>query len=98
MVASWAERSIITDLGVILDSQLKFSEHIQTKINKAYSMMGVISRNFSCMSVESFVTLYKCMVRSHLDYCNSVWAPYRKSDIEELEKVQNAKKFTLLIF
>ena len=28
------------------------------------------------------------MVRSHLDYCSSVWAPYRKGDIEALEKVQ----------
>ena len=27
------------------------------------------------------------MVRSHLDYCSSVWAPYRKGDIEALEKV-----------
>ena len=78
----------ITDLGVIMDSQLRFSEHIQAKINKAYGMIGVINRNFNCMSVESFVTLYKCMVRSQLDYCNSVWAPYRKSDIEDLEKVQ----------
>jgi len=28
------------------------------------------------------------MVRYHLDYCSSVWAPYRKGDIEALEKVQ----------
>ena len=28
------------------------------------------------------------MVRSHLDYCSSVWALYRKGDIEALEKVQ----------
>ena len=28
------------------------------------------------------------MVRSHLDYCCSVWPPYKKGDIEALEKVQ----------
>jgi len=28
------------------------------------------------------------MVRSHLDYCCSVWSLYRKGDIEALEKVQ----------
>jgi len=78
----------ITDLGVILDSKLSFSEHIQAKIKKAYSMIGLIKRNFSSLSVSSFVMLYKSMVRSHLDYCNSVWAPFRKSDIDDLERVQ----------
>ena len=28
------------------------------------------------------------MVRSHIDYCSSVWAPYKKGDIEMLERVQ----------
>ena len=28
------------------------------------------------------------MVRPHLDYCCPVWSPYRKGDIEALEKVQ----------
>ena len=28
------------------------------------------------------------MVRSYLDYCSSVWSPYSKCDIEDLEKVQ----------
>jgi len=28
------------------------------------------------------------MVISHLDYRSSVWGPYRKGDIEALEKVQ----------
>jgi len=32
--------------------------------------------------------LYKHLVRSHLEYCNSVWAPYKKSYIDKLEKVQ----------
>ena len=78
----------ITDLGVNLDTKLSFSDHIQAKINKAYSMIGLIKRNFSSLSVSSFVMLYKSMVRSHLDYCNSVWAPYKKCDVEDLEKVQ----------
>jgi len=34
------------------------------------------------------------MVRSLLDYCVSVWVPYKKGDIEVLEKVQKkATKF-----
>ena len=78
----------ITDLGVVIDSKLTFSEHIHTKIRKAFGMVGLLKRNFRHVPISSFVLLFKSMVRSHLEYCNSVWAPYKKSDIEDMEKVQ----------
>jgi len=61
----------------------------------AYKNVGLIKRNFKYLSISSFVLVYKNLVRSQLDYCNSVWTPYRKSDIEALEKVQ--KKATKLL-
>ena len=54
----------------------------------AYKMVGLIKRNLKYLSISSFVLVYKNLVRSHLDYCNCVWNPYRKADIETLEKVQ----------
>jgi len=71
---------------VIFDEKLNFKEHINSKINMAYRMVGVIQRNFKYLSISSFVLMYKSLVRCHLDYCNSVWTPYRKSDIKTLEK------------
>ena len=47
-----------------------------------------LKRNFKYLQLSSFIFLYKNMVRSNLDYCSSVWTPYRKGDIEDLEKVQ----------
>jgi len=67
---------------------LSFKEHIHAKINKAYITLGLIKRNFKYLTIPTFIQLYISMVRSHLDYCSSVWAPYRKGDIEALEKVQ----------
>jgi len=78
----------ITDLGVVFDPQLKFGLHIREKVNKAYARLGIIKRNFKCMSVEVFCLLYKAMVRSQLEYANSVWNPHRKEDIITTEKVQ----------
>ena len=58
-------------------------------------MLGLINRNFKHMTIPTLVALYKSMARSHLDYCCPVWSPYRKGDIEALEKVQ--KRATKMI-
>ena len=31
--------------------------------------------------------LYKALVRPHVEYANSIWSPYKKGDIEAIEKV-----------
>ena len=41
--------------------------------------------------------LYKAMVRPHLEYANYVWCPYKKGDIEIIEKVQK-RAAKLIIF
>ena len=85
----------IKDLGVVFDEKLNFSQHISEKINKAYSMQWVIRKNFRDIGPAAIVLICKHLVRSHLEYNNSVWAPYRKSDIDKLEKVQ--KRATKMI-
>jgi len=64
------------DLRIIFDEKLRFREHINEKISRAYAMLGIIKRNFKYLNSNSFFLLYKSMVRSHLNYCSSVWAPY----------------------
>jgi len=51
-------------------------------------MLGLIKRNFIYLTEESFVTLYKNLVRCHLEYANSVWNPHRQDLIKDLEKIQ----------
>jgi len=66
------------DLGAIFESELSFRDHIQLKKNKAYSILGLIKRNFIYMDKNTFTTLYKSLVRPHLEYANSVWSPCKK--------------------
>ena len=46
----------IKDLGVTFDTNLSFQEHMHCrgKINKAYSMIGLIKRNFIHMDYKRF--------------------------------------------
>ena len=78
----------VLDLGVCFDEKLSFKEHIHAKISKTYMVLGLIILNFKYLTIPTFIQLYISMVRSHLDYCSSIWVPYRKGDIESLEKFQ----------
>jgi len=43
----------------LLDERLSFRDHINDKINKAFSMLGIIKRNFKHFTIQSFTMLYK---------------------------------------
>ena len=49
--------------------------------------MGIIRRSFANLDMETFCLLYKALVRPHLEYASSVWNPYKKKLIEEIENV-----------
>ena len=76
------------DLGVIFDETLIFDKHINNAISKANKMLGLIKRTFSYLNKETFLKLYKSMVRPHLEYGNVVWHPLYKRQSSAIEKVQ----------
>lgn len=76
------------DIGVIFDSKLNFENHMNEKINKANSILAIIRRTFEYMDKHIFCTLYKSMVRPHLEYANQVWCPHLKKHIQSIENVQ----------
>ena len=61
------------DIEVTIDEELTFA---------------AIRRSFKYLKVDTILPLYKSMVRSHLVYANSVWAPYKKGIIDQIESVQ----------
>ena len=76
------------DLGVVIDSQLSFDEHINLKIKKANAMVGLIRRTFTYLEPLFFKKLYVAFVRPHLEYAQSTWSPYLRKHINAIEKVQ----------
>ena len=72
----------------LIDNRLTFENHINEKVNKANSIMGVIRRTFEFLDIKTFRLLFTPLVRPHIEYANQVWNPYLKKHIDMLENVQ----------
>ena len=58
----------VKHLGMLLDSHLNFNDHVQSKTNKCYKIIGLI-KNFSIhLAREALLRIYKSFVRPNLDY------------------------------
>ena len=63
------------DLGVIVDNKLLFREHIGKKIGIANRNLVLIFKTFEFMDKDMFLSLYKSIVRPHLECATVVWSP-----------------------
>lgn len=88
--------SIFKDLGVFFDPTLNFKAHYNFIVNKAFKLLGFIRRSLSDLdNVNCFKSVYCSLVRSVLEYSSSVWSPFYKCHIDNLERVQ--KRFLRFI-
>ena len=76
------------DLGLTISADMKVLEQCGIAAAKGNQILGLIRRNIVYKEKELIIPLYKTIVRLHLEYCIQAWRPYRKKDIDMLERVQ----------
>ena len=76
------------DLGVTISADMKVSEQCGIAASKGNQILGLIRRNITYKGKKLIIPLYKAIVRPHLEYCIQAWRPYRKKDIDTLERIQ----------
>ena len=74
------------DLGLTIRADMKVSEQCGIAAVKGNQILGLIRRNIVFKEKELIIPLYKTIVRLHLEYCIQAWRPYRKKDIDMLER------------
>lgn len=83
---------LITDLGVTVDSNLRFARHYRSIVNRAQHRAYLILHCFASREPIMLFRAFTVYVRPLLEYCSPVWAPVYKSDIDLIERVQ--RRFT----
>ena len=76
------------DLGITIDHELKFEDHIAKKVAVANAIVGQMRRSFSYLDCDTFKRIYVAFVRPHLEYGEAVWSPNLMRNIVALENVQ----------
>ena len=76
------------DLGITFSADMKVSEQCWIVASKGNIILGLIRRTNIYKEKQLIVPLYKAIIRPHLEYCIEAWRPYRKKDIDQLERIQ----------
>jgi hypothetical protein len=90
-----AADTLIRDLGILFQDDLKFGSHINKIVASANGKLGIIRNTFHELNKDNFIVLYKAFVRPILEYCCTTWSPHNIMYHKEIEKVQ--KRATKLV-
>jgi len=83
-------------LGVHLDNQLSFKEHINILLKKAYAKITALRRLKRLVPANILLLLYKSFVLSHFEYCNSLLIGVNKTLKKKLEDANHYGLRTIL--
>ncbi len=76
-------------LGVVLDQNLKFNEHIDYVRRKVYAKLKALGRLRPYISKSMSIQLYKSFIIPHFDYADVVYDSMSKQLSQQLQVLQN---------
>ena len=80
------------DLGVTIDSRLKFSQHINEITGSARRKLGLLFKCFCTRNPAILTKAYTTYVRPILEYASVIWNPVYIGQLFQIESVQ--RQFT----
>ena len=78
----------ILDLGVTIDSELKFSKHISDIVRQAKQISALIHRCFLSRNISNLVCAFQTYVWPLVEYATQIWSPHSISNLNLIESVQ----------
>ena len=80
----------VRNLGVLFDSNFKFSNHVSEVIKSTGVHARDLYRICPHLDLKTSVLLGNALASSRLDYCNSLFLSLTDFDLRRLELVQNS--------
>ena len=77
------------DLGIILDNNLTYDQHIHQLTSSCMTKLCQINRVKNSFDRDTLCTIISALVLSKLFYCSTVWSNTTATNIKKLQAVQN---------
>ena len=75
-------------LGVNINSDLNFTNHISEPCRKTSQQIGVLRRLKNLVLAHAKLQLFKAAILQHVTYCGTAWHFCRASDRRKIERLQ----------
>ena len=75
-------------LGMSLDNKLSMNEYLDNMWKKANTKLGILGKIRRFISVKTAASIYKCMIRPHMDYIDFVVESGTSEKISRLDRLQ----------
>ena len=76
------------DLGVLVDTNMKFHDHIRSTVHKAGGMAQNFLNSTVCTKPDFMLFLLTTHIRPIIEYCSCIWHTGYQGDLRLLESVQ----------
>ena len=79
----------LKSLGVIIDENLTFDEHVRNVCKASYYHIRGLRNIRAALSKDTACTVASAIVGSRLDYCNALLVGIPEANLDKLQRVQN---------
>ena len=79
-----------TTLGVTLDSNLSLTKHVKQTVRSSYFHLRALRHIRHLLTDDNAKTIGAALIRSKLDYCNSILYDTSQDKLKSLQRVQNS--------
>ena len=76
----------INVLGVEIDRELKFSQHVNDTCTKIGKQVNAVKRIKNFLERRAKLVIYNSYIKCNLNYCSVVWMFSNKTEMEKLER------------
>jgi len=74
--------------GVTFDQHFTFGPHIENVVTKCHGLLGTLAQATAYLPRQLLKLSYTAIIRSHLEYCSSLFTSAAKTHLKKLDTIQ----------